>query len=50
MLHVKESFLTKKDIEELRRIMKPSKFQEGLCKAFCVLFRQEPKRNRIQNI
>ena len=42
----KDNFLAKKDLEELRRIMKPNKLQESLCKAFCILFRQAPQRKR----
>jgi len=46
MLRTKECFIAKKDLEELRRIQKPTKVQELICKVFCILFRQYPVRKR----
>ena len=44
ILRSKDFFFSKNEIDELKRMVKPSKLQESVCKAFCVLFRQDPIR------
>ena len=46
MMKTKENFMTKNELEVLRRINKPSKSHELLSKIFCMLFDVEPKRKR----
>lgn len=46
ILRSKDHFFSKTEIDELKRVAKPTKLQESVCKAFCLLFRQEPMRKR----
>ena len=46
ILRSKDYFFSKNEIDELKRMTKPTKLQESVCRAFCVLFRQDPVRKR----